>query len=226
MSKRGRAKGATGAVSGMKSRLRKVLARLKRAYPDATCSLDYDSPLQLLVATILSAQCTDERVNTVTPVLFEAYPTALDLAEARPADLEGIIRSTGFFRNKAKSILGCCRALVDRHNGEVPTTMEDLTQLDGVGRKTANVVLGTAFGIADGVVVDTHVKRISGRLGLTGQTDPEKVEVDLMALTPRKDWIALPHLFIRHGRATCTARSPDCQACRLADLCPFPSSGD
>jgi endonuclease-3 len=201
-----------------------VVARLKKVFPDATCSLDYESPLQLLVATILSAQCTDERVNLVTPGLFQAYPTARDLAEAKLEDLEAIIRSTGFFRNKAKSIQGCCRTIVERHGGEVPETMEALTDLDGVGRKTANVVLGVAFGIAEGVVVDTHVKRISGRLGLTDQTDPEKIEQDLIALVPRKDWIALPHLFIRHGRATCTARSPDCDACGLADLCPFPAA--
>lgn len=219
--------GATGkaTASETKARVRKVIRRLKRLYPDATCSLDFDGPLQLLVATILSAQCTDERVNRVTPGLFEAYPEAEDLAAAPLSDLEDLIRSTGFFRNKARSIQGCCQALVDRHGGAVPRTMEELTALDGVGRKTANVVLGTAFDIADGVVVDTHVKRISGRLGLTAQTDPEKIEQDLMALVPNTDWIVLPHLFIRHGRATCTARSPDCEACRLADLCPFAAAG-
>jgi endonuclease-3 len=203
-----------------RSRLRKVISKLKRTFPDATCSLNYQDPLQLLVATILSAQCTDERVNMVTPKLFKAYPTAADLAGASQEDLEAIIRSTGFYKNKSKSIRGCCRALLDRHGGGVPATMEELTQLAGVGRKTANVVLGTAFGMAEGVVVDTHVKRLSGRLAFTEQTDPEKIEQDLMVLTARKDWISLPHLFIRHGRATCTARSPDCATCGLSALCP------
>jgi endonuclease III len=220
MAKKRQALKGSGATEADRARLRKVITKLKRAYPDATCSLDYQSPLQLLVATILSAQCTDERVNMVTPKLFEAYPTAADLAGAAQEELEGVIRSTGFYRNKSKSIRGCCKALLERHGGEVPGTMEELILLDGVGRKTANVVLGTAFGIADGVVVDTHVKRISGRLALTDQADPEKIEQDLMVLTARKDWISLPHLFIRHGRATCTARSPDCATCGLSALCP------
>ena len=220
MAKKRQALKGSRATEAGRSRLRKVITKLKRVYPDATCSLNYQNPLQLLVATILSAQCTDERVNMVTPKLFEAYPTAADLAGATQEELEGVIRSTGFYRNKSKSIRGCCKALLERHGGGVPDTMEELILLDGVGRKTANVVLGTAFGIADGVVVDTHVKRISGRLALTDQTDPEKIEQDLMVLTARKDWISLPHLFIRHGRATCTARSRDCATCGLSALCP------
>lgn len=197
-----------------------VLGRLEEVYPEATCSLRFENPLQLLIATILSAQCTDERVNRVTPALFARYPAAEDFAGANPAELEEMIRSTGFYRNKARNIQCCCRALVEKHGGEVPDSMEALTALDGVGRKTANVVLGNGFGIAAGVVVDTHVGRISRRLGLTGQKDPVKVEQDLMRLVPKADWIALPHLFIYHGRATCTARSPDCEGCKIGALCP------
>lgn len=204
----------------MRSRTRKIVRRLKGIYPDAECSLTYENPLQLLIATILSAQCTDERVNMVTPILFERYPTAADYADAPPEELEDLIRSTGFFRNKARNIQGCCRALVDRHGGEVPRSMDELVALDGVGRKTANVVLGNAFGIAEGVVVDTHVRRISNRLGLTRRQDPVKIEQDLIGLVPRKDWVDLPHLFIHHGRAICSARAPDCDACGVGALCP------
>ncbi len=197
-----------------------IARRLAQAYPAARCSLDFASPFQLLVATILSAQCTDKRVNAVTGDLFRRWPAPADMAAARPADLELVIRSTGFFRAKAKSILGCCRGLVDRHGGAVPATLEDLVRLPGVGRKTANVVLGSAFGLATGVVVDTHVGRIARRLGLTRQTDAVKAERDLMAVLPRDEWIAFSHRIIEHGRAVCTARKPRCAGCVLADLCP------
>lgn len=203
-----------------RSRTRAIIETLKRDYPDAECSLTYENPLQLLIATMLSAQCTDERVNVVTPVLFERYPTAADYADAPLDELEDLIRSTGFFRNKARNIQGSCKALVDNHGGQVPRSMEELVALDGVGRKTANVVLGNAFGIAEGVVVDTHVRRISNRLGLTRRQDPVKIEQDLIGLVPKKDWVDLPHLFIHHGRAICSARSPDCDACGVGALCP------
>ena len=197
-----------------------IARRLARAYPRATCSLDFSSPFQLLIATILSAQCTDRRVNMVTGPLFARWPTPAGLADARPRDLEAVIRSTGFFRAKARSILGCCRGLVDRHGGEVPRTLEELVRLPGVGRKTANVVLGSAFGDAVGVVVDTHVGRITRRLGLTRQTDAVRAERDLMAVVPRRHWIAFSHRLIEHGRTVCTARAPRCDGCMLADLCP------
>jgi endonuclease-3 len=197
-----------------------VARRLARAYPAARCSLDFHSPFQLLVATILSAQCTDKRVNAVTGELFGRWPTPADLAAARPADVEQVIRSTGFFRAKAKSILGCCRALVDRHAGTVPRTLDELVRLPGVGRKTANVVLGSAFGLATGVVVDTHVGRIARRLGLTRHADAVKAERDLVAVLPRRHWIAFSHRLIEHGRAVCAARRPRCAGCLLADLCP------
>ena len=197
-----------------------IAHRLARAYPAARCSLDFTSPFQLLVATILSAQCTDKRVNAVSGNLFRRWPAPADMAAARPTDLERVIRSTGFFRAKSKSILGCCRGLVERHGGEVPATLEDLVRLPGVGRKTANVVLGSAFGLATGVVVDTHVGRIARRLGLTRQTDAVKAERDLMAVLPRDEWIAFSHRVIEHGRAVCTARRPRCAGCVLADLCP------
>ncbi|MCY3767499.1 MAG: endonuclease III [Gemmatimonadetes bacterium] len=197
-----------------------IIDKLKDIYPDAECSLTYENPLQLLIATMLSAQCTDERVNMVTPVLFERYPTAMDFADAPLDELEGLIRSTGFFRNKARNIQGCCQALVDNHGGQVPRSMDELVALDGVGRKTANVVLGNAFGIAEGVVVDTHVRRISNRLGLTWRQDPVKIEQDLIGLVPKKEWVDLPHLFIHHGRAICSARAPDCDACGVGALCP------
>jgi endonuclease-3 len=198
----------------------KILAILKRAYPAAKCSLDHHTPLQLLVATILSAQCTDERVNKVTPALFAKYKTAADFAAAPEGELERDIQSTGFFRNKARNLRAMAAALNERHGGEVPRTMEDLTALAGVGRKTANVVLGNAFGLTVGVVVDTHVARLSQRLGLTKQTDPVKIERDLMKIVPQKDWTLWPHLLIAHGRAICMARKPLCGKCPLTRLCP------
>jgi len=197
-----------------------VLSRLKRAYPDAHCELDHETPLQLLVATILSAQCTDKRVNMVTPSLFQTFPTAASLADAPREKLEEIIRTTGFFRNKAKSLIGLGKALVERHNSEVPDSMDTLVRLPGVGRKTANVVLGNAFRKNDGIVVDTHVGRLSLRLGLSKESDPVKVEQDLMPLFPRKDWALLAHLLIFHGRRVCDARAPKCEICVLSDICP------
>jgi endonuclease-3 len=191
--------------------LARIIERLSRIYPAPRCALNHRNPLELLVATILSAQCTDERVNRVTPELFRRYPDAAALADVPQAELEAVIRPTGFFRNKATSIRGCCRLLVGRHGGRVPRTMEALTELPGVARKTANVVLGSAFGIAAGVVVDTHVRRLAFRLGLTGQTQPEKIE---------RDWINLSHWLILHGRNTCRARRPACAECPLDDLCP------
>jgi endonuclease III len=199
---------------------RQIARRLARQYPDAQCALSFTSPLELLIATILSAQCTDQRVNIVTPVLFKRYPTANDLAKAPQSDIEQIIQSTGFFRNKAKSIKECCKALVESHAGKVPQDMESMVHLAGVGRKTANVVLGTAFGIPSGVVVDTHVGRLSIRLGLTRETDPLKVERDLMQLLPKREWIAFAHRMIHHGRRICTARNPQCEICPLNDICP------
>ncbi|MDR0534231.1 MAG: endonuclease III [Verrucomicrobiales bacterium] len=193
---------------------------LKQTYPDAHCELDFANPLQLLVATILSAQCTDVRVNMVTPKLFAKYKTARDYANSELPELEDIIRSTGFFRNKAKNIRACCRQLVANHRGEVPQTMEELYVLPGVGRKTANVVLGNAFNINEGVVVDTHVSRLAARLGITRQKDPVKIEKDLMKLIPREDWALLSHLLIWHGRRRCKARNPDCPHCELQKLCP------
>lgn len=201
-------------------RAREILRRLHTEYPDAHCSLEHVDPYQLLVATILSAQCTDERVNQVTPALFARYPTAEDLAGARPEELEEMIRSTGFFRNKTKSLLGMAQAVVERHGGRVPEELDELVKLPGVGRKTANVVLGNAFGKADGVVVDTHVKRLSARLRLSRQKEPDKIEADLMKVVPRNEWIDLPHLFIYHGRAVCKAPKPRCGECVLVDLCP------
>jgi endonuclease III len=197
-----------------------ILERLKKEYPDAHCELDHRNPLQLLVATILSAQCTDKRVNMVTPALFKRFPSAGALADANPEELEDLIRSTGFFRNKTRSLLGMAKALVERHKGKVPATMPELTRLPGVGRKTANVILGNAFGINEGVVVDTHVGRLALRLGLTRESDPVKVELQLMKLFPRKDWALLSHLLISHGRAVCIARSPKCEICVLNDICP------
>ena len=197
-----------------------ILERLKRAYPEARTALDHRNAFELLVATILSAQTTDVRVNLVTPVLFARYPTAAALARARPADVEEIIKSTGFFRNKARSIIGMAQGLVADFDGEVPRSMDQLLRLPGVGRKTANVVLGNAFGINDGIVVDTHVTRLSRLLGLTRQTDPEKIERALMKLFPREDWALLSHLLIFHGRQVCIARRPRCGECVLADVCP------
>lgn len=197
-----------------------ILVRLKRLYPDARCSLNYQTPVQLLVATILSAQCTDERVNQVTPALFARYPNAAALAGADLADLEALVRSTGFYRNKAKNIQGACRKIVADFNGQVPKRMELLLTLPGVARKTANVVLAHAFAINAGVTVDTHVKRLSQRLGLTKHTDPVRIERDLMKLLPQSDWENWSIRLIYHGRAICTARNPKCDRCPLADICP------
>jgi endonuclease-3 len=197
-----------------------ILDRLAAAYPAADCSLNFASPFQLVIATILSAQCTDNRVNQVTPAVFRRWPSPRALAAADRRDLEAAIRSTGFFRSKAKSILGCCQALVERHGGEIPTTIEELVQLPGVGRKTANVVLGSAFGIPSGVVVDTHVGRISRRLGLTKASDAVRAERDLVRVLPQSEWIGFSHRLIAHGRGPCAARRPQCDACPLADLCP------
>lgn len=202
------------------TRALEILRRLRAEYPDAHCALDHQSPYQLLAATILSAQCTDVRVNLVTPVLFARYPTPADLAAARPEELEGIIRSTGFFRNKAKSLIGMATAVSERHGGDVPADMDSLRVLPGVGRKTANVVLGNAFGINAGVVVDTHVTRLAGLLGLSKHTDAEKIERDLMALVPQNEWTLVSHLLIYHGRQVCIARRPQCGRCVLASLCP------
>ncbi|MCG9884196.1 MAG: endonuclease III [Cyanobacteria bacterium] len=196
-----------------------LLARLKLMYPDATCSLNYETPVQLLVATILSAQCTDERVNLVTPGLFERYPDAASMAAAPREAIEELVRSTGFYRNKAKHIQGACGAIMERFGGEVPRRMEELLTLPGVARKTANVVLAHAFGLNMGVTVDTHVKRLSFRLGLTRQTDPVRVERDLMRLIPQPDWENWSIRLIYHGRAVCNARKPLCDRCELADLC-------
>ncbi|HEX6643307.1 MAG TPA: endonuclease III [Gemmatimonadales bacterium] len=197
-----------------------MLRRLKREYPDARCELDHRDAYELLAATILSAQCTDAQVNIVTPALFARYPDPAALADAGQEELEAIIRSTGFFRNKAKSLIGMARAVVERHRGSIPRTMEELRQLPGVGRKTANVVLGNAWGMNEGVTVDTHVGRLSRYLGLTKHDDPEKVEQDLMKLVPREDWTLVSHLLIFHGRRVCIARRPQCDRCVLADLCP------
>jgi endonuclease-3 len=197
-----------------------ALRRLKKAYPDSACGLVHDGPFRLLAATILSAQCTDVMVNKVTPALFAAYPDAPAMARADQEKLEALIRSTGFYRNKAASLIACSRAIVEQHGGEVPRTMEELTAFRGVARKTANVVLGNAFGKNIGVVVDTHVKRLSGRLGFSSQSSPEKIEQDLMPLFPRKDWTLLSHLLIDHGRAVCPSRKPKCGQCTLADICP------
>ena len=202
------------------AQLKKIIAGLKQAYPDAQCELDHSNPLELLVATILSAQCTDKRVNLVTADLFKNYRSAADYARAPLPELEQAIKSTGFFRNKAKSLKNCCQALVEKHGGQVPRTMEELTQLGGVGRKTANVVLGNAFGINCGVVVDTHVARLSQRLGLTEETAPEKIEQELMNLLPQEQWTMFSHWLIWHGRRRCAARSPDCPGCEIRTLCP------
>ena len=199
---------------------------LARIYPTAHCELDFKNPLELLVATVLSAQCTDVRVNMVTPPLFRRCPTAADYAEIPQEELEALVRSTGFYRNKAKSIRGIGAALVERHAGEVPRTMEELSSLPGAGRKTSNVVLGNAFHLNEGVVVDTHVGRLSLRLGLTTKSDPVKVEQDLTALFPREQWSDLSHWLIWHGRRRCKARNPDCKECELRPLCPSADQPD
>ncbi len=219
-----RTKNSGPGIKNAPQRIRPIIARLKRRYPEARCALDHQDPLQLLVATILSAQCTDARVNLVTKDLFAKYHTASDYANANPPVFEQEIKSTGFFRNKTKSILGMAQAVVERHGGQVPSTMEELTQLPGVGRKTANVVLGTAFGINEGVVVDTHVSRIANRLKLTTQKDPVKIERDLMQLVPRKEWSDFSHLLIHHGRQICDARKPKCEICPVNNLCPSSTS--
>jgi endonuclease III len=199
--------------------VRRLLNILAKAYPNAHCALHHENPLQLLIATILSAQCTDVRVNLVTPALFARYPDARAFAEADIGELEKAIQSTGFFRNKARNIQACCRIIVEQYDGQVPATMEELVPLPGIGRKTANVVLGNAFGVP-GITVDTHVGRLSRRLGLTEEDDPVKVEFDLMALIPKKEWTMFSHRLIFHGRQVCYARKPNCAECQLAKLCP------
>ena len=201
-------------------RAEQIYDLLWEEYPDARCALEHRDPYQLSVATILSAQCTDERVNMVTPTLFEAYPSVEELACARPEELEEMIRSTGFFRNKAKSLIGMATGVSEKHGGELPRSMDELVKLPGMGRKTANVVLGNAFGIDEGVVVDTHVKRLSGLMGLSGEKTPEKIEQDLMGIFPRERWTMLSHLLIFHGRQVCKARKPRCEACLVSHLCP------
>lgn len=213
-------------MSDQRKRAATIVRRLKKNYPDAVCALDHQSPFELLVATILSAQCTDERVNKVTTELFRKYRKPEDYLEVEQEELERDIYQTGFYRNKAKSIRGACRLLVDEYGGELPRSMDELLTLPGVARKTGNVVLGVAFGIASGIVVDTHVGRVSRRLGLTENEDPQKVERDLTEIIPKKDWIAFSHLLITHGRRVCAARKPNCAECFLLDLCPFGSGGN
>jgi len=207
-------------TSAKQERVARILAGLARTYPDAHCELNYSNPLELLIATILSAQCTDKQVNIVTGRLFKKYRSAADYANASAPDLEEDLRSLGFFRMKTKSVQACCRALLEQHHGQVPRTMEELTPLAGVGRKTANVVLGNAFNINVGVVVDTHVARLSRRLGLTRHTAPEKIEQDLIKLVPREHWTLFSHWLIWHGRRRCSARRPDCDSCEIRELCP------
>ena len=213
--KRARPRGAA-----LKAHALVILNRLLAEYPDAHCALDFTNAFQLLGATILSAQCTDKRVNMVTPALFARYPDAAALADANQAHVEDIIRTTGFFRNKAKSLIGMATGLVERHGGNVPASMDDLVRLSGVGRKTANVILGNAFGRNDGIVVDTHVTRLSNRLGLATGTDAVKIEQALIPLFPQERWTIISHLFIEHGRQVCIARAPRCGECVLADICP------
>ncbi len=215
-----RAMSANSPTAEVKKAVSRVLRRLKADYPDAECALVYRSPFQLLVATILSAQCTDQRVNLVTRDLFRKYPKPVDFATAPLKDIESAIKSTGFFRNKAKNIKSCSAELVEKHHGKVPQDLEALVELAGVGRKTANVVLGTAFGIPTGVVVDTHVGRLSRRLGLTKQKDPVKVERDLMRVLPKREWIDFSHRMIHHGRQVCAARKPLCEKCSMNKFCP------
>ncbi|MEW5878726.1 MAG: endonuclease III [Acidobacteriota bacterium] len=207
-------------MASLEERVAKLQALLTEMYPEARCELSHRNAYELLVATILSAQCTDARVNQVTPAFFARFPNAHALAQASQEEVEELIKSTGFYRNKAKALLGMAKALVERHGGEVPRDMEAMVKLPGVGRKTANVVLGTAYGLATGIVVDTHVARVSQRLGLTTAQDPEKIEQDLMALFPKDQWVALSHRLILHGRYVCKARKPACSSCRLAEICP------
>jgi len=211
---------ARESMKALRERAARIFDLLYEEYPDARCALDFVDPYQLSVATILSAQTTDERVNMVTPELFRRYPTPQALAGAMQEEVEDLIRSTGFFRNKARSIIGFARGVVAEHGGEVPRTLEELTALPGVGRKTANVILGNAFGVAEGVVVDTHVKRLSQRLGLSRENTAEKIERDLMKIFPRERWTMLAHLLIWHGRRVCDARKPRCEACVVSHLCP------
>ncbi len=222
MSPRKGARRAKRDVGELKRRAGKILPVLERLYPDARVMLDFRTPLQLLVATILSAQCTDERVNQVTPILFRRYPTARDFAAADPAALEAMVRSTGFFRSKARSVIGCCRAMVERHGGDVPRTLEELTTLPGVGRKTANVVLWNAFRIP-GLAVDTHVGRVATRIGLAASDDPDVIEAQVCELYPSERWGIVTHLIGFHGRKTCFARKPSCPGCGIRTLCDFPA---
>lgn len=207
-------------IKNISERTAEVIKRLKKAYPDAHCALNHTSPFELLIATILSAQCTDARVNIVTADLFRKYRGPEDYLKVSQVELENDVRTTGFFRNKARNIQNACRRIIGEYNGEVPRTMDEILTLGGVARKTANVVLGNAFGIASGVVVDTHVSRLSQRLGLTKNKTPEKIERDLQGLVPKKDWIMFPHWLISHGRQICTARKPRCSECVLNDICP------
>ncbi|HWP82072.1 MAG TPA: endonuclease III [Bacteroidota bacterium] len=207
-------------LSQRQQRCRKIISKLKKEYPGATTALEHGNPLQLLIATILSAQCTDERVNRVTPALFAKYRNVADFANADQRELEQEIRSTGFYRNKAKNIIACSRMILEHYQGRVPEKMEELLSLPGVGRKTANCVLGGAFGRAEGVVVDTHVERLSQRFGLTKETTPEKIEVDLMKVVPKREWYHFSNLLISHGRAICNARKPNCPECVIQNLCP------
>lgn len=207
-------------AAARKERTMKIITALQRTYPEAHCELNFSSPLQLLVATILSAQCADKRVNLVTAELFKQYRSAADFADAPLAELEQAVKTTGFFRNKARNIKACCAALVEKFKGEVPRTMEELHALAGVGRKTANVVLGNAFNLNVGVVVDTHVTRLCNRLGLVKKTDAVKIEQELMSLVPQKDWTQFSHWLIWHGRRRCAARNPDCANCEIQKLCP------
>jgi endonuclease III len=206
-----------------RARAQEIFDILAEEHPDAHCALDHDSPYQLVVATILSAQCTDERVNMVTPELFRRFPSPHDLAGAPQEEVEELVHSTGFYRNKAKNLIGMAEGVVERHGGEIPRTLEELTALPGIGRKTANVVLGNAFGVDEGVVVDTHVRRLANRMHLSRQEDPVKVERDLMKIFPRDRWTLLSHLFIFHGRRVCGARKPKCAECAVAHRCPSAS---
>jgi endonuclease III len=215
-----RAKPPASARRPARERAPEIFRRFAAAYPNAKCALDFQTPFQLLIATILSAQCTDKRVNMVTPKLFATYPTPAALAAAKQEEVEELVKTTGFFRNKAKSLLGVSAAIESRHGGEVPATMDALVELPGVGRKTANVILGNAFDRNEGVVVDTHVARVSQRLELTKHTDPVKIEQDLATLFPREQWTLLAHLLIEHGRQICDARLPKCSNCPVGDLCP------
>ena len=213
-------KTATETIAMRRARAERIMAELRRLYPDARCSLNFSNPLELLVATILSAQCTDERVNQVTATLFQKYRSAADYARSRPGELEQDVKQTGFYRNKARHIREAARLIAERYHGEVPRTMAELLTLPGVARKTANVVLGNAYGVVEGVVVDTHVGRLARRMGLSDSEDPARVEQDLMALFPQRDWLTLSHTLIYHGRAICQARQPLCNQCTLVDLCP------